>query len=161
MTKIQKADYIKQNNVTYIEQKLSELNLTKPQYDLMTQYDIFHEWEIKEKFRTGVKLLIQARQAMFDAISTHLSGKIWVINSKIMDPAQLIKFYLSELVRPLDFRCSMLNLFGVKNQTETVKMNVCSNKFLGKFAEANMKPEDQIVDLGYYKMEMDGVSEQV
>ena len=161
MTKIQKADYIKQNNVSYIEQKLSELNLTKPQYDLMTQYDIFHECEIKEKFRTGVKLLIQARQAMLDAIATNLSGKICIINSKIMDPAQLIKFYLSELIRPLDSRCSMLNLFGVKNQAETVKMDVFSNKFLGKFAEANMKPEDQIVDLGYYKMEMDGISEQV
>ena len=160
MTKLQKIDYIKQNNVTYIEQKLSELDLTKSQYDFMTQYEISQEWEIKEKLRIGVKLLIQARQAVFDAISTHLSGKICVVNSKIMNPSQLIKFYLTELVTPLDSRCSMLNLFGVKNHAETVKIDICSNKHLGKFAEPNIQPEDQILDLCYYKMEMDGISEQ-
>ena len=43
MTKIQKADYIKQNNVTYIEQKLSELDLTKLQYDFMSKFELVHE----------------------------------------------------------------------------------------------------------------------
>ena len=43
MTKLQKADYMKQNNVTYIEEKLSELNLTKSQYEFMTQHELLSE----------------------------------------------------------------------------------------------------------------------
>ena len=104
--------------------------------------------------------MLQARQAMFDAMAIQLSGKICVVNSKIMDPTQLIKFFLSEVVTPLDSRCSMHSLFGIKKHTETAKMDVCSINYLGKLAEDNIDIEDQILDLSYYKMEMDGIPEQ-
>ena len=40
MTKLQKADYIKKNDVTYIEQKLSELDLDEYQYNFITKAEL-------------------------------------------------------------------------------------------------------------------------
>ena len=77
-----------------------------------------------------------------------------------MSPGQLIRFFLSELVKPLDNKCTLQHLFGVKNHTETTKLDICGINHIGKFAEPNVKPEDKILDLNYYKMEIEGIADQ-
>ena len=155
MSKLQKADYIKQNDVTYIEQKLSELDLDEYQYDFLTKAELSFESEIKEKLRSGIKHLIQARDTLFDILACHLTGKSVLIYSQILTQDQLLKFFVSELAKPLDSRWNILNLFGIKTKSETIKLNSIDNKYLGKYVAKHVKPEDQVIELNLRKMEFD------
>ena len=146
MSKYQKAVYQVQNQVTYIEQKIADANFTHFQYDYYVNVALESERKIKEKLKSGISKLLEARYLLLECALDAFKSKSMTIKSNIISPEQVVKMYFVEMTKPDDGKINARSMFDIKSEESMVKIDLWEDPLFGELAAEHLKPHQQVLE---------------